>query len=156
MGGCRDTGPQGAQPAAPRWDPTKKKAALHASSLFQFRYAFAHTIAMAPFIMWRRAMLICIPHPAQSCQRRFRRAGYGLTTQLRTFGTFPRSSIERRTLMADDKTKTTPQDAGRISLSDDYEVSYWTQALGVSKERLAELVRQHGNSAEKVRRALGK
>lgn len=58
--------------------------------------------------------------------------------------------------MADDKTKTAPQDASRISLSEDYEVRYWTQALGVSKERLAELVRQHGNSADKVRDALGK
>jgi Protein of unknown function (DUF3606) len=58
--------------------------------------------------------------------------------------------------MADDKTKTAPQDASRINLSEDYEVRYWTQALGVSKERLAELVRQHGNSAERVRQALGK
>jgi hypothetical protein len=58
--------------------------------------------------------------------------------------------------MADDKTKTAPHDAGRISLTEDYEVQYWTKALGVSKERLAELVRQHGNSAAKVRQALGK
>jgi hypothetical protein len=58
--------------------------------------------------------------------------------------------------MADDKTKTAPQDASRISLNEDYEVQYWTKTLGVSKERLAELVRQHGNSADKVRQALGK
>jgi hypothetical protein len=35
-----------------------------------------------------------------------------------------------------------------------YEVRYWTGALGVSKERLEELVRKHGNSAEKIREAL--
>ena len=58
--------------------------------------------------------------------------------------------------MADDKTKTAPQDASRISLSEDYEVQYWTKALGVSKERLAKLVRQHGDSVQKVRQALGK
>jgi hypothetical protein len=56
--------------------------------------------------------------------------------------------------MSDDKTKRGPQDRSRISLSEDYEVRYWTEALGVSRERLEELVRKHGNSAEKVREAL--
>lgn len=58
--------------------------------------------------------------------------------------------------MPDDKHKSSPQDGKRINLSEDYEVRYWTNELGVSKERLTELVRQHGNSAEKVRQALGK
>lgn len=56
--------------------------------------------------------------------------------------------------MSDDKSKRGAQDRSRISLSEDYEVRYWTEALGVSKERLEELVRKHGNSAEKVREAL--
>jgi Protein of unknown function (DUF3606) len=56
--------------------------------------------------------------------------------------------------MSDDKTNRGPQDRSRISLSEDYEVRYWTEALGVSRERLEELVRKHGNSAEKVREAL--
>ena len=56
--------------------------------------------------------------------------------------------------MSDDKTKRGSQDRSRISLSEDYEVRYWTEALGVSRERLEELVRKHGNSAEKVREAL--
>jgi hypothetical protein len=56
--------------------------------------------------------------------------------------------------MSDDKTKRGPQDRSRINLSEDYEVRYWTEALGVSRERLEELVRKHGNSAEKVRDAL--
>ncbi len=58
--------------------------------------------------------------------------------------------------MSDDKHKTGPQDGKRINLHEDYEVRYWTEALGVSKERLAALVKEHGNSADKVRQALGK
>ncbi|HWM48530.1 MAG TPA: DUF3606 domain-containing protein [Xanthobacteraceae bacterium] len=41
-----------------------------------------------------------------------------------------------------------------MSLGEEWEVQYWTKVLGVSEERLAELVRQHGNSAEKIRAAL--
>ncbi len=38
--------------------------------------------------------------------------------------------------MADDLKLRRPQDASRISLSEDWEVRYWTQALGVSAEEL--------------------
>ncbi len=58
--------------------------------------------------------------------------------------------------MADDKHNPGPQDGKRISLTEDYEVRYWTKALGGSKEQLVDLVERHGNSAEKVRAALGK
>ena len=58
--------------------------------------------------------------------------------------------------MPDNLKERAPQDASRISLEEDWEIAYWSQALGVSKERLAELVRQHGHSAEAVRAALGK
>jgi hypothetical protein len=58
--------------------------------------------------------------------------------------------------MSDNLKERTPQDASRISLSEEWEVCYWTKALGVSKERLTELVKEHGNSATKVREALGK
>ena len=58
--------------------------------------------------------------------------------------------------MGDDKTKRGPQDRSRISLSEDYEVRYWTEALGVSREELERLVKQHGNSAAKIREALKK
>jgi hypothetical protein len=58
--------------------------------------------------------------------------------------------------MSDNKQDRGPQDRSRISLEEDYEVRYWTEALGVSRERLEELVRQHGNSADKVREALSK
>ena len=59
--------------------------------------------------------------------------------------------------MADDKTpRGMNQDRKLISLKQDYEVRYWTEALGVSRERLEELVNTHGHSAEKVREALRK
>lgn len=57
--------------------------------------------------------------------------------------------------MSDDKTKRGPQDASRIALSEDYEVDYWTDALGVSRERLEEAVKAVGNSADAVRKHLG-
>jgi hypothetical protein len=58
--------------------------------------------------------------------------------------------------MADDKRLRAPRDAARINVNEDYEVQYWTKELGVSKERLQELVRDHGVSADAVRGALRK
>lgn len=58
--------------------------------------------------------------------------------------------------MTDDPTKRGPQDRSRISLNEDYEVGYWTNALGVTSEQLREAVAQVGNSAEKVREFLRK
>ncbi len=46
-------------------------------------------------------------------------------------------------------------DASRISLGQDHEVRYWTKELGITEERLRQLVKDHGNSAEAVRTALG-
>jgi hypothetical protein len=57
-------------------------------------------------------------------------------------------------LMADDLKQRAPQDASRISLNEDWVVRYWAKTLGVSREELENLVRQHGNSAEPVRKAL--
>jgi hypothetical protein len=56
--------------------------------------------------------------------------------------------------MADDKSNRGEPDRSRINLNEDYEVKYWTNALGVSRERLEQLVQQHGNSAETIRQAL--
>jgi hypothetical protein len=58
--------------------------------------------------------------------------------------------------MADNLTERGPRDASRINLSEDWEVRYWTKALGVDEARLKQLVQQHGSSAEKIRAALGK
>jgi hypothetical protein len=52
--------------------------------------------------------------------------------------------------MADDKTKRAPQDGNLISLTEDYEIDYWTEKFGVSRERLAEAIRAVGHSADKV------
>ena len=58
--------------------------------------------------------------------------------------------------MADDKRQRAPQDAARINVNEDYELQYWTKELGVSKERLKELVKTHGVSADAVRSAVRK
>ena len=58
--------------------------------------------------------------------------------------------------MPDNLKERAPQDASRISLGEDWEVRYWTKALGVTEERLRELVRQHGGSAAAIMHALGK
>lgn len=52
--------------------------------------------------------------------------------------------------MADDKSNRGPQDRSRISLSEDYEVQYWTDKLGISKSQLEEVVRKVGSSASAV------
>lgn len=56
--------------------------------------------------------------------------------------------------MADDKTRRRPQDASRISLSEEYEVEYWTGRFGVDRARLEEAVRNAGNSAQAVEQYL--
>jgi hypothetical protein len=58
--------------------------------------------------------------------------------------------------MADDKHNRGPQDRARVNLSEEYEVRYWTEKFGVSKERLAEAVKTAGSSAAAVAHALGK
>jgi hypothetical protein len=57
--------------------------------------------------------------------------------------------------MTDDRTKTA-QDRKRISLTEDYEVRYWTHELGITKDQLAAMVKEHGNSVDKIRAALAK
>jgi hypothetical protein len=53
--------------------------------------------------------------------------------------------------MSDDRSNRGPQDRTRISLEEEHEVRYWTQALGVSRERLEAAVRAAGHAVEKVR-----
>ncbi len=48
------------------------------------------------------------------------------------------------TTMSDDKTKTDYHDRSRISLSEDHEVSYWTERFGVDKDQLEKLVHEVG------------
>nr|WP_083434361.1 DUF3606 domain-containing protein [Sphingomonas sp. Y57] len=56
--------------------------------------------------------------------------------------------------MADDTTLRSPQDRSRIALGEDYEVRYWSEKFGVSKDRLEEAVKAVGNSADAVERHL--
>lgn len=56
--------------------------------------------------------------------------------------------------MSDDKRQSGSPDRDRISLSEDYEVRYWTQALGVSADDLRAAVDAVGPVAEDVRNHL--
>jgi hypothetical protein len=62
----------------------------------------------------------------------------------------------RENAMSDDKTKRRPQDSSRVSLSEPYEVEYWTKKFGVPKSELGMLVMKHGNSVKKIEEALNK
>jgi len=53
--------------------------------------------------------------------------------------------------MADNKKKRGGADRGLIALSEPYEVAYWTEALGVTEDRLRDAVGEVGHGAEAVR-----
>jgi hypothetical protein len=52
--------------------------------------------------------------------------------------------------MSDNKTLRAPQDSSRISMSEDYEVRYWTGKFGVSREELQKAVDAVGHSVVAV------
>jgi hypothetical protein len=52
--------------------------------------------------------------------------------------------------MADDKSMAGEPDRSRISLSEAYEVKYWTDNYGVTVERLQAAVKAVGNSPDAV------
>lgn len=56
--------------------------------------------------------------------------------------------------MPDDPKQRNNPDDRRISMREDHEVRYWTEALGVSRAELEEAVRRVGNSADDVREHL--
>jgi hypothetical protein len=58
--------------------------------------------------------------------------------------------------MADDKTKVAPGDRSRININEDYEVSYWTKALGCTKQELEKAVKEVGVSASAVKKYFNK
>jgi hypothetical protein len=58
--------------------------------------------------------------------------------------------------MADNLQSAGPQDRARINVNEEWEVRYWTEALGVTKERLTELVKEVGPSVTAVRSRLEK
>jgi hypothetical protein len=52
--------------------------------------------------------------------------------------------------MADDTTKTRPQDAQRVNIQEDYEVAYWTKRFGTTPEKLNAAVKKVGVMADDV------
>jgi hypothetical protein len=56
--------------------------------------------------------------------------------------------------MSDDTAQRGSADRNRINMSQEHEVRYWTQALGVSEDELRRAVGEVGVSAQKVREHL--
>lgn len=56
--------------------------------------------------------------------------------------------------MPDDLHKRRPQDASKISLTEKWEIEYWTHELGVSEAKLREAISKVGNGAAAVREYL--
>ncbi|CAN5502629.1 DUF3606 domain-containing protein [soil metagenome] len=52
--------------------------------------------------------------------------------------------------MADNKTLRGPQDSSRVAMGEDYEVKYWTDKFGVSRDKLQKAVDAVGNGADAV------
>lgn len=52
--------------------------------------------------------------------------------------------------MSDNKNKTDFRDRDRISMNETYEVSYWSERFGISKEDLARAVVEVGNMVANV------
>ena len=55
----------------------------------------------------------------------------------------------------DDLKKRGAQDRARINVNEQHELRYWTDTLGISEQRLRELVKEVGPSVEAVRAQLG-
>lgn len=56
----------------------------------------------------------------------------------------------------DDKNKVGSPDKDLINTHENYEVEYWANKFGVTSEELKNIVKQVGNSAEAVKKHLGK
>jgi hypothetical protein len=56
--------------------------------------------------------------------------------------------------MADDKTKTAPQDAQRINIHEAYEVEYWSKKFGCTPDKLRAAVKRVGVMAKDVEAAV--
>jgi Protein of unknown function (DUF3606) len=56
--------------------------------------------------------------------------------------------------MTDDRTKKGVQDRTRINTSEDYELRYWSEKLGVTQDQLKAAVEKVGNSVSAVEQEL--
>src|SRR5689334_5661224 len=73
----------------------------------------------------------------------------------REHGRSQRRCLQKRIAMSDNLTNRVQPDRSKINMNEDYEVKYWTHALGVSREALQKAVDKVGNSAAAVRKELG-
>jgi hypothetical protein len=60
----------------------------------------------------------------------------------------------REHAMSDNLNNVGPQDRARINVHEQHEVEYWTKELGVTKDRLQQLVKEVGVSVKAVREKL--
>ena len=58
--------------------------------------------------------------------------------------------------MADDLKDRGARDRSRVNVHEDYEVRYWTEKWGVTKDQLVEAVQRAGVSVQAVAREFGK
>ena len=58
--------------------------------------------------------------------------------------------------MADDKSKTRPQDSSKVNVHEDYEVQYWTKKFGCTPQQLKDAVKKVGTGAAAVEKELKK
>lgn len=58
--------------------------------------------------------------------------------------------------MSDDKTKRSGADRGRVAAGEGYEVEYFAKKHGITVAQAEALIKQHGNSREKLDAAAGK
>jgi hypothetical protein len=64
------------------------------------------------------------------------------------------TKLQEDEIVSDDRTTRGPADRARINVHENYEVQYWSKELGVTPDRLRELVARHGVIASDVREAL--
>jgi hypothetical protein len=56
--------------------------------------------------------------------------------------------------MSDDLRKRGPEDRSRINVNEPWELKYWSKTLGVTPDRLKEVIRQVGTRTEDVEQYL--
>jgi hypothetical protein len=58
--------------------------------------------------------------------------------------------------MSDDLSKKRPQDATKVNVNESWELTYWSEKFGVTKDQLKNAVKAVGTSAALVKKHLGK
>ena len=58
--------------------------------------------------------------------------------------------ITGEVFMSDDTSKRGPRDSSCINMNEDYEVRYWSEKFGITKQELSEAVRRAGSMAKDV------